>query len=478
MRKLLIYMLGICAGLAAVQVRAYEGAAQGLEQLQQISDAFASVAAKVNPAVVAIMTEKTVRAVAHEPFSAPQHPFERFLGPRGFQQPQDYPRRGQGSGVIVRYDRSYYILTNNHVIADADQIQIELTDERYFDAEVVGADSLSDLAVLRVDADDLPVIPLGDSDELKVGQWVLAVGNPFGFEHTVTSGIVSALGRGRFGNHEYGSFIQTDAAINPGNSGGPLVNLRGEVVGINTAIVSGRSRLSASAQSAGLGFSIPVNLARNVLQQLVEHGEVRRGLLGVTIQDVNPMMAEAQGMENTQGVLIQTVVPDGAADKAGVEQGDVVLEVDGKPVRNVTELKSRIGTTPPGTQVELKLIRDGEEKRIGVVLDQLTSDSFALRAVPPHKLGLTVQELSPELAHRLGYEGEKGVVVTQVRRGSVAAREGLERGDLIQEIERQPVEGLEDYEEELAKIEEGDAFLMLVRNRGGTNYVALRMPEE
>jgi serine protease Do len=481
MRKFVLSMLGVCAGLAAVQAEAYEGAEQGLEQLQQISDAFASVAAKVNPAVVAIVTEKTVRAVARDPFGGTPHPFEQFFGPRDFQRQEDAPRKGQGSGIIVRYGDGYYILTNNHVIKDADEIQIELADERYFDAEIVGADSLSDLAVLRVDADDLPAVPLGDSDELKVGQWVLAVGNPFGLEHTVTSGIVSALGRGRFSIHEYGSFIQTDAAINPGNSGGPLVNLRGEVVGINTAIVSSRSSRREDAQSAGLGFSIPVNLARDVLGQLVEHGEVRRGLLGVGIKDVDPVLAEALGMENTQGVLIEAVVQDGAADKAGVKQGDVIVEVDRQPVGNTTELKSRIGATPPGTRVELRLIRDGKEKKINVVLDQLTKDSFAVRPLTPYsegKLGLTVQELPPELARRLGYEGENGVLITQVSRSSVAARQGLQRGDLIQEIERRPVETLEDYEEALEEIEDGDAFLMVVRRAKDTTYVALRMPEE
>ena len=363
MHKFVLYLAVLCTALSSVQAEAYDSAEEGLEQLQQLSDAFASVAARVEPGVVAIVAEKTMGVASRDPFQGT--PFERFFGnPRGFRpREESRPQGGQGSGVIVRHEDDYYILTNNHVVKGADEIWVELTDERHFEAEVVGADSLSDLAVLKVDAEDLPVVPLGDSDELKVGQWVLAVGNPFGYEHTVTSGIVSALGRRRFGD-EYGSFVQTDAAINPGNSGGPLVNLRGEVVGINTAIAGAGSRFRGGiVDNAGIGFAIPVNLVRDVLQQLVEHGEVRRGLLGVFIKDISPVMAEALGMENTQGVLIDKVIADGAAEKAGVEQGDVVLALDGKSVRSTTELKSRIGQTSPGTRVELLVLRDEKEAR-------------------------------------------------------------------------------------------------------------------
>ncbi len=479
MRKFVLYLLVVCTGLTAVQASAYEGAEQGLEQLRQLGNAFTWVAAKVEPGVVAIVTETAAPVAAWDPFR--RFPFERFFGsPYGFERPEDY-RPKQGSGFIVLYQDDYYILTNNHVIEDADEIQVELTDERHFEAEIVGTDSLSDLAVLRIDAQDLPPIPLGDSSALKVGEWVLAVGNPFGLEHTVTAGIVSALGRGRFTLDEYGSFIQTDAAINPGNSGGPLVNLRGEVVGVSTAIINAGNRFRGNIGSAGLGFAIPVNLAGDVLQQLVEYGEVRRGLLRVKIKDVDPVMAEALGMENTQGAMVHSVTPGGAADKAGVKQGDVVLAVDGEAVKNSTELKSRIGATPPATQVGLLVLRDGKEKKIKVVLDQLTQEVLASRSTPGQeaagKLGLKVQELTPELAQRLGYQGEHGVLVTGVRRGSAASWQGVRRDDLIQEIEREPVETVQDYESALDEVEDGKALLVLVRRGEHTSYVALRMPK-
>jgi len=291
----------------------------------------------------------------------------------------------------------------------------------------------------------------------------------------VTYGIVSALGRDRFGA-EYGSFIQTDAAINPGNSGGALVNLRGELMGINTAIVS------RSGGYQGIGFAIPANLVKNVMGQIVEHGEVRRGLLGVKIDNIDYVTAEALGMKNTQGALIYEVVPGRAAEKAGIEEKDVVLAVDGKPVRNDTELRSVIGRTPPGTRVELLILRGGKKKKIAVTLEQLTEEVFAESREPDradeNSLGLELQELTPEIARELGYEGEKGALVSGVRPRSEAARRGLRRGDLIQEVKNRPIEGLDDFEAALDKIEPGEAVLMVVRRGRNTRFVGLKMPAE
>ena len=440
------------------------GAGQNLAELQKWSDGFAEVVAQVKPGVVAISTESKSRG------EVPNYrgtPFEFF-----FRGP---PRQGQGSGVIVSHEGEYFILTNYHVIRGADEITVELTDERHFSAEVVGTDSLSDLAALRIDAAELPSVSWGRSADLRVGEWVLAVGNPFGYEHTVTQGIISALGRARFGE-EYGSFIQTSAAINPGNSGGPLVNLKGELVGINTAIVT------RSGGDQGIGFAIPVDLARDVLSQLIDTGEVRRGLLGILIRDIPALMAEAMGMENTRGVLVTGVTKDSGAEEAGLQVDDVIVAVDGDPVRNSTELRSRIGTTFPGTKVEVELLRDGKRKTVPVKLGEVTQEALARgrsggEEAETTSLGIRLRDLTPELAQRFGYdEDEGGVLITGIRSGSEAARRGLGRGDLVVEVNRQPVASVQEYREIVEELESGAAVLFRVR-RGETNrLVALRLP--
>ena len=389
-------------------------------------------------------------------------------------------------GVIINFSGDQYIITNNHVISQADNIRVEMTDSRFFESEVIGRDPLSDIAVLKVAAEDLPTVAMGDSEQLREGEWVLAIGNPIGFAHSVTTGIISALGRGRFSVSEYGSFIQTDAAINPGNSGGALVNLRGELIGINTAIVS------RSGGNIGLGFAIPINLVKDVVSQLVEHGEVRRGLLGVIIGDLDPLVAETMGLDRNHGVVIDKVTPGGAADKAGVKVDDVVLAIDGQPMRNSTELRDRIGRTAPGTEVELLVLRDGKEERIKVELELRTEEALAAGRsrddadAEQEVLGLKVRELTAELAQRLGYEDENGVLIARVKRGSEAARRGLNRGELIQEvghkqeetqvIYRRQVETVEDLEDALAEIEPGDAFMMRVLGQRGTRLIGMRMP--
>lgn len=458
--------------LCGAQAEALDRTGEGLKALQKMSDGFAELAAQVKPGVVAITTERKMEAPSRS-----RSPF--FHTPQQEQQPRD----GAGSGVLVRFKGEDYILTNNHVVDGAANIRVELPDSRFFDAEVVGADSLSDLALLKIDGENLPSVELGDSDVLREGEWVLAIGNPFGFSHSISTGIVSALGRDR-SQREYGSYIQTDAAINPGNSGGALVNLRGELVGINTAIISSGRGPFGGGGNVGIGFAIPVNMAKFVMGELIEHGQVRRGLLGVQINDLNPLLAEAMGLETTDGVLITKVLKDRAAAKGGVEEEDVVLEINGKKVHDSTELKSIIGRTSPGTKVDLLVLRSGDKKRLKVELEALTEAALASNEaesddaqVDPGKLGLAVTELTPELANRLGYEEMEGVLVAQVRPGSEAARRGLQRGLLIVGINRTVVQSLEDYREALSQIESGEAFTLRVRSRNSKRLLGMRMPE-
>lgn len=471
----------LLAASLALSGAAHATVEENLAQLQQFSDGFALVASTVTTGVVAIESWKNPDSDESErgpnPFEGT--PFEDFLpNPRRFGP--NPPGEGQGSGVIVNYKGKYYILTNYHVVRGADELEVKLVDGRNFAAEVVGTDSLSDVAVLKVEAQTLPALIMGNSDRLRVGEWVMAIGNPFGFEHSVTTGIVSAAGRRRFGRDEYGSFIQTDAAINPGNSGGALVNLRGELVGINTGIIS------RSGGYQGIGFAIPVNMVKNVMGQLIEHGEVKRGLLGVNIKDLDRVTAEALGLEKTQGVLIDGVRPGGAADKAGVKQGDVVLEVEGKPVRDTVELKSLIGETPPGTRVDLLVARGEEQRHIPVVLDQLTAEALARTNAPEatgegwgDRLGLVVQNLTPQIAEHFGYEGQSGVVVRGVRPRSPAARRGLKAGDLIQEVNQRPVGNTEEYAQALAAAaKRSKSVLFTVRQGDNTHLMAVPIPAQ
>lgn len=481
MKRSVVYLTVLWVGLAVVPVQAYESDAENLKLAERISQAYISLAAKIGPGVVSVFTEREVS----EQDAFRGTPFEHF-----FRQPRRSPREqeprrqpGLGSGFIIRQNGDYYILTNNHVISGADEIEVGLADDRTFEAEVVGADSLSDLAILKIEAEDLPYLKLGDSDAVEVGQSVIAVGNPFGYEHSVTDGKVSALGRERErlkrrryrdSIEEYGSFIQTTVVINPGNSGGPLVNLRGEVVGINTAIVSQAGGFD------GIGLSIPVNLAKDVLEQLLKYGEVRRGVLGVKIENVDKDMAEALGMKDTHGILVNDIVPGLPAEAAGIEQGDVILAVDGMPVKDVLELRNKIGRTAPGTEVQLRILRQRKEKKIKVVLEQLAADTFAVeeesKAVEVG-LGMEIQELTAEIARRLGYDIGNGVLIANVKRRSEAGKRGLRPGDLILEVDQQPVNSVQDYEEVMEDKKGGDSVLFLIQRGNSTNFVALRLPK-
>ncbi len=476
--SVLIWFVAVAGMVSAARPYAAH-ASTNLNYVQRMSDGIADVAAMVKPGVVAIVAEGTRTVTMRSPFD--QFPFERFFRPPGGRDPQpeerEMPHSGQGSGVIVAHGGDTYILTNYHVVQGADRIRVQLADDRYFEAEIAGTDSLSDLAMLTVNADDLPVVQLGRSVDLRDAEMVLAIGNPLGYAHSITLGIISARGRGRFSPVEYGYYIQTDAAINPGNSGGPLVNLKGEIIGINTAIVT------RTGGYQGIGFAIPVDMVRDVMTQLIEHGTVRRGLLGAIIGDIDALTAEALGMRDTRGVMINSVSPGGPAEVAGVKGGDVVLAVDDDRVRNATELKAVIGATPPGSRVDLLILRDGEEKTISVELAELTEEALAgtdpVRAPSGEaRLGLEVQALTPEIARRMGVDDDEGVIVASVRSGSEAGRRGIRRGDIIREINRQRIRDMSDYADALDKVEPGDAVLMLIVRGDSTRYVGLRMPRE
>jgi serine protease Do len=431
---------------------------------------FTQLADKAKPGVVNIRTVKTANGsgpVFRHFFGRNPHgrqdPFRDFFG---FGPQREFKQRSLGSGFLL--DKEGFIVTNNHVVEGADQIKVRLFDETEFDAEIVGRDPKTDIALIKINADpdELKPLKLGDSDSLPVGSWVVAIGSPFGLEQTVTAGIVSAKGR-IIGSGPYDDFIQTDASINPGNSGGPLLNLKGEVVGINTAIV---------ASGQGIGFAIPVNLADDIIAQLKDTGEVSRGWLGVGIQNLTPELAEYYGIEAEEGVLVTQVYEGDPADKAGIKEGDIIIAVDGKQVPTSRDLSRTVAEAGVGNRMKITLLRDGREKDVRVKLAKRpdTDPVMARGEARSDDLGLRVREIDPQIAERLGLdEGQKGVVVTGVSQDSKAAEAGIQQGDVVVEINRQPVESLEDYRSRLRKIKEGDTVQMLLR-RGGGGLLAVK----
>ena len=472
--------------------------------LERANRAFINLVKRTRPAVVQITTQtrrnRILTSQRNQPTPEQEEQFRRFFGDelplpfrRFFEEPERIPNprpaRGIGSGVIVGDDG--YILTNNHVIEGTDAIKVTLSNGKEYDAELVGRDKArsevggSDLAVIKIDAEELPVLPFGDSDALEVGEWVIAIGTPLNYPQSVTRGIVSAKGRTRFTT--YGQFIQTDAPINQGNSGGALINIRGELVGINTLIATNGLTMG----NIGLGFSIPSNLAQQILPQLIENGKVERGWLGISMDSVSAELAEELNLDTPRGVLVKVVGPKSPAQKAGIQVGDVILTFDEQQVRDLDHLRNIVGVTKVGKSVEVIVIRKGgEEKRLTVKLGRRTQETLASLSpneefpiVEPaeeeEKLaGLQVQELTPELAERYGYpSGEKGVIVTQVERGSNAEKEGIKPGYLIQELEWMPVDDLESYSRiaEQLKAQNKRRVLLYVRlpdNLGG-DYVTL-----
>ncbi len=439
-------------------------------QAKIIAPDFVELAKKLKPMVVNISTAKTIQPLKRQrrvpsPFGI--DPFDDFFE-RFFEEPTQRPRKEKslGSGFIISEDG--LIITNNHVVAGADEIKVKLSDGREFKGIIKGADEKLDLALIKVESkDQLPQVELGDSDAIEVGEWVMAIGNPFGLAQTVTAGIVSAKGR-VIGSGPYDDFIQTDASINPGNSGGPLFNAQGQVIGINTAIVAG---------GQGIGFAIPVNMAKGILPQLRETGKVVRGWLGVTVQPVTAELAQSFGLTGENGALVSEVIKDSPAEKAGLKSGDIILEFDGKKISEMNELPRMVAATPVGRQLKLKVLREGKQEEISVVIERLkdSGESIGNGELVQDKLGLSVKDLTKELAAKLGLKESKGVAVFEVKPGSLAEGAGISRGDIVREVNGIKVTTVEDYEKAVKAHKKGALMRLLLRRGESSLFVAFKV---
>jgi Do/DeqQ family serine protease len=444
-----------------------------LTTARSLGQAFVEVAKKVQPAVVNVTTEKTITMKPWERFGDDffkGSPFEDFFRGFGFpprERGKEYrqKQRSGGSGVIV--DKEGYILTNNHVVEGADKVKVRLNDGREFTATVKGQDPRTDLSVLHIKAKDLPVAILGDSDKLEVGEWAIAIGSPFGLEHTVTVGVISAKGRSGLGTGTYEDFIQTDASINPGNSGGPLINIDGEVVGINAMIIQ---------PGTGIGFAIPINMAKQILNDLIKQGKVVRPWLGISVQDLTPEMMEYFKVKEKEGVLVGQVYSGTGAEKAGLASGDIIKSVDDKAIKNVNELVKEIQKKKVGQKVKLNIIRDGKGMTIEVTTTSMPDKpELPKEKEGEEKLGARVQELTPQLALKYQISGiKRGVVVIGIEEGSLADEIGFEEGDVILEINRKKIETLKDFEKAVkdANIEKG--ILFHLHRKGSSFYLTYK----
>jgi len=458
--------LGILDSYRSI-IRPVHAASSANSAAQGLPD-FINLAKRLGPSVVNVSTT-TVRGSernAPGPFGGndPAEEFwQRFFGGRSPRGPQR--QSGVGSGFIV--DASGMILTNYHVVDGAQKLSVTLSDGKKYDAKVIGSDEKSDIALIKIEAGrNLPVAPLGDSDRLEVGEWVMAIGNPFGLDHTVTSGIVSAKGR-NIGQGPYDNFIQTDASINPGNSGGPLINLRGEVVGINSAI------FSQSGGNIGIGFAIPSNAVKELLPQLRDKGKVVRGFIGASVQKVTPEIGESLGINPARGALVADLVKDGPAERAGLKTGDVIVEFDRRPIKDSADLPQQVARVAPGSSVQIKVIRDGKETTLPLTVGEMKGTEVAASA-QEGELGLTVQPLTPQLAENLGLERTDGLVISAVKPGSSADEAGLRAGDVIIEVNRQTVKNLADYNREIARNDKAKSVLFLVRRGQSSLFLALK----
>ena len=464
----------VCISLAlAIILLSGFGLGQNALAKRGVPDSFAELADKQGHVAVNISTTKVVKGVGRfSPFQGRE--FRDFFGDEFFRRffgetpEKQMKQTSLGSGVVVSEDG--YILTNNHVVADAEAILVIFSNKEKYDAKIIGRDPKTDLALIKITVErPIPAARLGDSDKMRVGDWVVAIGNPFGLGSTVTAGIVSAKGR-IIGAGPYDNFIQTDASINPGNSGGPLFNLEGEVIGINTAIFTQRGG------NVGIGFAIPINMAKSVMSQLKDKGKVIRGWLGVVIQMITPEIKEKFGLKTQEGALVGEVTKGSPAEKGGLKRGDVIVSFDGKKVKEMIGLPPMVAATPVGKKVEIIAIREGKEERLTVKVGELKETRVAAEAIPEieESFGLSVQELTPEIAESLSLKGEKGVVVSGVTSGSPASEAGLQRGDLIQEIENEPVENVDDYKRIMQESASKKQILMVIRHRGHTRYVVLK----
>ncbi|MFA5423215.1 MAG: Do family serine endopeptidase [Phycisphaerae bacterium] len=486
-RNLLICVVLILFSLSPV---IYAQDESSIATLRQIGTAFSTIADKTSPAVVGIKADKVYTQRSSDmPYWFFDDPFfnddffERFFGrpnPRqNPQQQQKQPRERkvvqpvQGSGFLISADG--YILTNNHLVGDSENVRVQLSDDKEVKAKVIGSDPESDVALIKVDETNLPYLELADSDALQVGEWVIAIGSPFGLSHTVTAGIVSAKGRSDVGITTYEDFIQTDAAINPGNSGGPLLNLDGKAVGINTAIVS------RSGGNMGIGLAIPINMAKSIYEQLMSEGKVVRGYLGISLQDLTPELAENFGLKQSEGAIVTSVVDDSPAAKADVKFEDVIVEFQGKPVTDSRDLMKRVALLTPGTKVELVVVRNEKRETIEVELgerpkpDEMRGTDEAPATV--YDLGFEVQNLTSDMAERLGVEGTRGVVVVDVRRGSPADLSGIEAGLVITKVGKVDIANTKEFYSEIKKVKKGETVVLLVTDGQQRRFVTLEVPE-
>ncbi|MCZ6791516.1 MAG: DegQ family serine endoprotease [Candidatus Dadabacteria bacterium] len=444
-----------------------------LEGTQQFPT-FADLVEILQPSVVNISTTSVVRQ--RGPFQRrPNSPFggndpfddffKKFFG--GDSPQQEFKRQGLGSGFIMSKDG--YVVTNNHVIDKASDIEVILQNGDKYEAKIIGKDPKTDLAVLKFEPDqEIQEVHFGDSDNLRIGDWVIAIGNPFGLGYTVTVGIVSAKGRS-LGLGAYDDFIQTDASLNPGSSGGPLFNLKGEVVGVNTAIV---------ARGQGIGFAIPIDMVEFVIEQLKSGGKVVRGWLGVYVQKVTPEIASSFGLNEDEGALVSDLAPDSPAEKAGIIRGDVIVEYDGQKVNDVSDLTNMAAVTPPGTEVSVKVIQDGKTKNMKVKLEKFPDQEAQVKDEVRKSLGLTVRQLTPKIVKRFNIDHDEGVIIADVDQGSVAGYAGLKPGDIILEINKKPINTLANYSAVLEDVKPGDTALFLVKRGNNTIYAALRIRKD
>jgi len=445
---------------------------QSAGTLAELNNALVEIAEQAMPAVVTVRVTQTVRVQ--------ENPFSRFFGnPRGDDEPQERERRGLGSGVIVSQDG--YILTNNHVVENANEITVDLNNGESYDGEVIGRDPQTDIAVVKIDAQNLEALPIGNSDQVRVGEMVMAIGSPLGdyLANSVSKGIISAKDRAIGiieGGQGYETFLQTDAAINRGNSGGALINMDGELIGINSAIAS------RSGGSDGIGFAVPSNLAQSVMKSLIENGNVVRAQLGIYGRDIDRTLARALGLDSTQGIVVNSILEDSPAERSGLQEGDVVKTINGKKIQNYANFRTNIATSNPGDEVELGIIRDGESRKVTVTLGELDQEQTASVQDTDDRmeknLGFRVDDLTENIAQQLELEpGLEGVVVTNINRGSNAAQEGLQRGDIITKVNKEAVTSVSEFRDAINELadEENPVVLLQVITQGINRYVAFEL---
>ncbi len=509
----LLFMFSFCLGIGiclsqitntyAANKQASETTTEQLNTALHFEHVFENVVNQVKPAVVSITSVKTFkhskqkqkqRQMPNDRFHSQPRPnpeqdqeedqfqqfrdffgddfYDKFFRPR-FPE-GDYKIQGLGSGVIIDSEKGY-IITNNHVVEDADELKINLGDKREFDGKVIGSDPQTDVAVVKIEGKNLPSAKLGDSDTIRAGQWAIAIGNPFGLSQTVSIGVISATGRANVGVAAYEDMIQTDAAINPGNSGGPLVNIKGEIIGINTAI------FTRSGGYQGIGFAIPINMVKIIMKDLVEKGKVTRGWLGVVIQDIDQALAKSFNVTVTEGVLVSDIQDGSPAKEAGFERGDIVIEYDGKSIRDVNHLRNSVAQTEVNKKVKVKVLRDGKEKELTVKIGEQPADLFAAgpgESPSGKDLGMTVQNLTKEIAKSLGVEEDSGVIVTEVQPGSPAALSEIREGDLIKEVNRKKINNVTEFKKALGEADKEKGVLMLVKRGEFSRYVIIKTKEK